>query len=163
LLRRAQRVCYGRTDAEDLVQDVLSKFVVAFKDGPLPNEQSSMAWLATALKNALISDLRKKGVQVRAEPDPALQEAVSPTPSDPPLSATITDQELEEAMKSLSEKQRAVLEASARGLRYAEIARELGIREGTVAKRVFDARKTLRAKLMEIKGLKPPPKGDGKE
>jgi RNA polymerase sigma-70 factor, ECF subfamily len=164
LLRRAQRVCYGRTDAEDLVQDVLAKYVVAFKDGPLPGEQSSMAWLATALKNALISDLRKQGVQLRAEPDPTLQEALVPEPSEPSLSATITDADLEEAVKSLSAKQREVFEASARGLRYAEIARELNIREGTVAKRIFDARKTLRAKLLALKGLKPKPSnGDGKE
>jgi RNA polymerase sigma-70 factor (ECF subfamily) len=158
-------MCYGRTDPEDLVQDVLSKYVITFKDGPLPSEQSSMAWLATALKNAFISYLRKQGVHLRAEPDPALQEAVAPAPPEqetPPLSATISDDELEQAMEALSDKQRQVLEASARGLRYKEIAQELGIREGTVAKRVFDARKALRAKLIELKGLDPTPfGGDG--
>ncbi|HEY8212239.1 MAG TPA: RNA polymerase sigma factor [Myxococcaceae bacterium] len=163
LLKRAQRLTYGRTDPEDLVQDVLAKYVVAFQEGPQLNEQSSMAWLATALKNAFISDLRKQGVHIKAEPDPTLLEAVvqpRPEASDQPFSATISDQDLELAMQTLSPKQREVFEASARGLRYAEIARQLGIREGAVAKRVFDARKRLRAKLMEIKGLKLP-QGNG--
>lgn len=157
LLKRARSMAYGRADPEDLVQDALAKYVVAFKDAPQLSEQSSMAWLATALKNAFISDLRKRGVHLKAEPDPTLLEAVAPAPPDPseqPFSATITDQDLELAMQSLSQKQREVFEASAKGLRYAEIARELGIREGAVAKRIFDARGRLRAKLMEIKGLK---------
>jgi RNA polymerase sigma factor (sigma-70 family) len=86
------------------------------------------------------------------------EEAVAPPrpeASEQPFSATISDQDLELAMQTLSLKQREVFEASARGLRYAEIARQLGIREGAVAKRIFDARKRLRAKLMQIKGLKP--------
>ena len=155
LLNRAQKLCYGRSDAEDLVQDVLTKFVMAFQEGTPLNEQASMAWLATALKNAFISKLRKERVHLRVEPDPALAAAIlpgpPPEPEERPFSESITDQELELAMQSLSTKQREVFEANARGLRYAEIARELGIREGAVAKRLFDARKRLRARLLEIK------------
>jgi len=156
LLKRAQRLCYGRSDAEDLVQEVMTKYVATFPEGEQPTEQGSMGWMATALNNVFISDLRKKAVHLRAEPDPVLSQALNPEPepSDPPLSATISDQELELAMSFLSQKQREVFEASARGLRYAEIARELGIREGTVAKRIFDARRRLRAKLIEIKNAK---------
>src|SRR5262249_42728735 len=150
---RAKKLCYGRPDAEDLVQDVLAKYVTSFKDGQLPSEQGSMAWLATALKNAFISRLRKERVHLRVEPDPALQEALAPEPADQGkelLSESVTDEELAEAFQSLSLKQRQVFEASVRGLRYAEIARQLGIKEGAVAKRLFDARKRLRAKLLEI-------------
>src|SRR6185295_839866 len=162
LLKRAQRLCYGRSDAEDLVQDVLAKYLDTFKDDQPLNEQSSMAWLATALKNAFISNIRKQSVHLKAEPDPALTVTLGLVPPDPdtaPFSTTVTDQELEQAMGSLSQKQREVFEASARGLRYAEIARELGLREGTVAKRIFDARRRLRAKLLELKGLEALPGG----
>jgi len=159
LLKRAQRLCYGRSDAEDLVQEVMTKYVAAFPEGEEPpSDQRSMGWMATALNNAFISDLRKRAVHLRAEPDPTLLESLNPDRSDPPdrpLSATVSDEELELAMSCLSEKQREVFEASARGLRYAEIARELGIREGTVAKRIFDARKRLRAKLLELKNAQP--------
>lgn len=169
LLRRAQKLCYGRSDAEDLVQDVMAKYVAAFPEGEEPSEQGSMGWMATALNNAFISELRKKAVQNKAEPDPALQESLGLEQADPPnrpLSTLVTDAELEEAMGCLSPKQREVFELSARNLRYAEIARELGIRENTVAKRIFDARKRLRAKLLEIRARneksKPAP-GDRKD
>jgi len=159
LLKRAQRLCYGRSDAEDLVQEVMTKFVMAFPEGEEPpTEQGSMGWMATALNNAFISDLRKKAVHLKAEPDPTLTDSLTPErpdPSESPLSATVSDEELELAMSCLSQKQREVFEASARGLRYAEIARELQIREGTVAKRIFDARKRLRAKLLEVKNAQP--------
>jgi len=158
LLNRAQKLCYGRSDAEDLVQDVLTKYVTTFQEGPSPTEERSMAWMATALKNAFISKLRKERVHLRVEPDPTLPASLAPAsvaPAEPPLSETISDAEMERAMGSLSLKQRQVFEASARGLRYAEIAEELGIREGAVAKRLFDARRRLKAKLMEIKSAAP--------
>src|SRR5437870_765364 len=80
LLNRAQKLCYGRSDAEDLVQDVLTKFVMAFPEGSPPSEQVSMAWSATALKNAFISKLRKERVHLRVEPDPTLADALLPSP-----------------------------------------------------------------------------------
>jgi RNA polymerase sigma-70 factor, ECF subfamily len=160
LLKRAQRLSYGRSDAEDLVQEVMRKYVETFPEGEQPSEQGSMGWMATALNNVFISDLRKRAVHQRAEPDPALQESLNPERAESPeqpLSMTVSDAELEVAMSCLSQKQRDVFEASARGLRYAEIAEALGIREGAVAKRIFDARRRLRAKLLEIKNAQPKP------
>jgi RNA polymerase sigma factor (sigma-70 family) len=86
LLRRAQHLSPGRAEAEELVQDVLTKFVMKFKDGPALSEQASMAWLETALKNAFISDLRKQWARPRAEPDPELSDSAAylhhrPTPN----------------------------------------------------------------------------------
>jgi RNA polymerase sigma factor (sigma-70 family) len=154
LLGRAQRLFHRSADAEDLVQDVIARYLRSFPEGESsPTEQQSMAWMATQLQNDFISRLRKERVQLRAEPDPALQEAIMPDPGDPPLSQTITDEQLALAMEGLSPKQREVFEASASGLRYAEIAKKLGIREGAVAKRIFDARKRIRSTLMTLRAL----------
>ena len=152
LLRLAQRLCGGRpADADDLVQDVLMKFISTFKEGFPHDDARCMAWLATTLRNAFRSNLRKAVVREGAVADPTLEASViSGDEIEPDSFTTITDEEFDRALGCLSEKQLRVFELSHEGKSHAEIGQELGIKVGAVAKRLFDARKRLRDELQRI-------------
>jgi len=154
LLRRAESLCRGRSHAEDLVQDVLVSFMQSFRDKPLPSQDLVLWWLYRALRNTFVSRLRSDRVRA-AKPvdDPDLLESAEPPAAErpePELWMQVTDEELQQAMEGLSEHQRRVFQAITRGLSYREIAQELGVREGTVGKRLFDARRAMRAALVDV-------------
>lgn len=152
LLRRAEHLCRGRFDAEDLVQDVLAANVARSRLGaPLP-DRSLEAWLFVSMKNLFVSRLRHARVSGRFEHDlPQEGPAVLPPAGAPKAPwETITEEELAEAMRYLSQKQRDVFAAITRGDRYAAIADRLGISPGAVSKRIFDARRLLRKRLLAI-------------
>jgi len=138
------------------VQDVLVKFVESFPRivQSVP-EYVCMSWMATTLHNAFISRLRKERVRQSMEPALVYEWPVAVDPASPAelqLFQLVTDGELMQAMSALSQKQREAFEASVQGKRHAEIARELGIREGAVAKRIFDARRRLKRRLLTRRG-----------
>lgn len=165
LLSRAQVLSYDRRqDAEDLVQQVLESFINAFREKPLPSEPARcMAWLATALRNEFISRLRKQRVRdhVHLQSDDVEEVAVEWTPPpdsfDRPKYETVTDEELEQAMGLLTPKQQQALEQLSTGKPYRDIAKDLGTKEGTIAKRVFDARQRLREALLRGRRTRPSP------
>jgi len=102
-------------------------------------------------------------VRERAEIDPILRIVSSPSLDDELDSAPVTsmaavlkeltDEKFDEAVRPLSPKLRVAYELRSRGLRHAQIADLLNITQQAVAKRLFDARKRLRALL----GGAPPP------
>lgn len=157
LLQQAQRMCGAHSDAEDLVQDVCLRFAKAFQTNPLPDGRSCTAWLATSIHNLFISHLRKVNVRMRAHRDPSFPGYVINLPGPHLLDdgetvgewriKEVTDEMLEEAVRALSPKQRAVFEANVDGKSYDEIADLLGITRGAVAKRLHDARRRLRKML----------------
>src|SRR4051812_7405211 len=153
LLRLAQRLCGNSADADDHVQDVLMKYYDSFPEGKgaPPDDLRRMAWLSTTLRNHFRTSLRKKLVRVGASVDPTLESSMTPDePPEPDSFTTVTGEEFGQAVGCLTEKQRRVLELSQQGKPQAETARELGIRVGAVAKRLFDARQRLRAELEQI-------------
>lgn len=153
LYRLALRLCGGRADAEDLVQEVLMKYVSHFQKHPPPPEGDDrhMAWLGTTVRNAWRSKLRKARVRDAAAGDPTLEASTTPDPEEDvrPFRA-IVDQELEKAFSCLTPNQWRVFELSQQGKSHAEIAKEVDIKVGTVAKRLFDARKALKKWLLQI-------------
>jgi len=128
------------------------KFIAHFKDSPAPDDDARcMAWLATTLRNTFRSNLRKAMVRNSAAIDPTLESAMTPEEAAEPDSLeTVTAEEFEQALKCLSEKQLRVFELSQAGKSHIEIAQELGIRTGAVAKRLFDARGRLKEELKRI-------------
>jgi len=150
LLKQAQRMTAGAPEADDLVQDVLIKFTIHFRDRDIPEESGCVAWMTTTLKNGFITILRKTQVEEKASSDPTLPPSVAceGAPEDAaPFYESVTDDQLARAVAMLSRKQRAVFEAAGAGKRYAAIAEELGISINAVAKRLFDARMRLRRLL----------------
>ncbi|HEY8208134.1 MAG TPA: RNA polymerase sigma factor [Myxococcaceae bacterium] len=153
LLRRAQHLCRGTFDAEDLVQEVLTAFVARSRAGTLDPQHSMDALLFRALMNAFISRLRKADAEERYGASLPTDEESTPPPSEPPeleLWELVTGDDMKQALEGLSPKQREVYVAVTRGGGYAVIAEGLGISQGAVGKRVFDARRNLSQLLRDI-------------
>lgn len=149
LLAQARNLCRNPTDAEDLVQETLVRFLATFsKAQSLPSEGECAAWLVTTLTNCFYGQLRRQRTREKSAMESSLQEqTVELEPPTPGLHERISDAQFSSAVQSLSPVARVTLEMHARGHKYKEIAEELGIREGTVAKRLFDARAKLRQLL----------------
>jgi RNA polymerase sigma factor (sigma-70 family) len=154
LVRMAEYLGQGRFDPEDVVQDVITRAFVRFQSGAPPPRCGLEPFLFVAVKNEVTSRHRQARVRARVERGLASEEPAVEAPGDEPAPAiwlTLTDEELAEAMKVLSRKQREAFEAVSRGgERYAAIAVRLGIKEGALAKRLFDARSRLRKALRAI-------------
>jgi RNA polymerase sigma-70 factor (ECF subfamily) len=149
LLAQARNLCRNPVDAEDLVQETLVRFLATFSQAAtLPSEGECAAWLVTTLTNCFYGQLRRERTRERGAQEPSLQEqATELEPPTPPLHERISDEQFSSAVQALSPVARVTLEMHTRGHKYKEIAEELGIREGTVAKRLFDARAKLRELL----------------
>jgi RNA polymerase sigma-70 factor (ECF subfamily) len=149
LVVQARQLCRNPVDAEDLVQETMVRFLAAFGQlSQLPSEGVCANWLVTTLTNCFYDQLRKQRTRERSAAEPALQEAsVEPDPPERSLYDRISDEQFTSAVQTLSPVARSTFELHARGRKYKEIADELGIKEGTVAKRLHDARSRLRRLL----------------
>lgn len=151
LLAQAYNLCRNAVDAEDLVQEVFVRFLAVFSRlSNLPEERTCAAWLVATLTHCFYDQLRRQRVRERGVEDPTLVGRVQGTsePPAPEVYERISDEQFKAAVQALSPKVRTALELHARGRKYREIAQELGIPAGTVAKRLHDARSRLR-KLLE--------------
>jgi RNA polymerase sigma-70 factor (ECF subfamily) len=147
-------VCRNESDAEDLVQEALLRFIQTFeKFESLPPVRDCEGWLVKTLTNLFYDQCRRRKVQADGAKDPTLSaEAVEAEP--PPVESvydTITDEQFAQSLQVLSPKVRTTFEMHAAGKKYQDIARELGIPAGTVGKRLHDARAKLREFLQRFK------------
>ncbi len=146
--RLAFRVAYSvlrqREDAEDIAQDALTK---AHRNlGQLRERERLRGWLVRMAWRMAIDKRESDGRR-------ALRERVGPLPQETPSSedlilSTERSTRLWQAIDSLSEKLRIVVVLSSiEGHDLAEVAKLLGLPEGTVKSRLFEARKQLRERL----------------
>ncbi len=141
-LRRYAFVLTGnRADAEDLVQDCLTRAIAAAASWP--GGPNLRRWLFRIMHNAHVSDLRRR--RVRADFDPDL--AADPVqPATQPLE--MEAKAVLAALERLPEPQRqAVALVAIEGMRYAEAAAILGIPVGTLMSRLARGRDALRRSL----------------
>lgn len=153
LLRRAQNLCRGRYDPEDLVQEVLVTNLPWLNGTAGLQEHLVLARLYVSLRNAFISRLRHAEARDRFTRGLAREEPAAPGPADQPepaLSELVTGRELAVAMEALTRKQREVFLAVTSGERYASVAERLRISPSAVGKRAFDARRRLKQALMDL-------------
>jgi RNA polymerase sigma-70 factor (ECF subfamily) len=144
-------VCRNATDAEDLVQETLLRFMLAFEGREvLPNARTCEAWMVTTLSNLFYDQCRKRKVQARGAMDPGIsgEDLVEHEPASMPVYDTVTDEQFAQALQCLSPKLREAFELHVAGKKYQDIARILGVQLGTVAKRLHDARAKLREHLL---------------
>jgi RNA polymerase sigma factor (sigma-70 family) len=137
-----------RAEVEDLVQQTIQSFLEAFMDKQPPDNVDH--WLMRALMNRFYDQCRKADVRDRSISDPTLIARAGPQPVGlPDLSGELTLSEqlipaaLEGAVAQLPEKARVTYRLHMKGLKNGDIASQLGIDSGTVAKRLHDARKML--------------------
>lgn len=157
LYTSALRFCAGRTpDAEDLLQDAVFRALQHYDD--LREPTAARAWLFTILTRTNLNRLRTR--RRRAEthsPDiderefeaalAAWQHVMGP---DEYADRAITRRRVTAALNTLADDLRPVIWLSdVEGFRQREVADMLGIPEGTVASRLFRARRSLRAVLKQ--------------
>lgn len=160
---RAYRVAYrflgNHEDALDVVQE---SFIKAYKNlGGFEHRSLFRTWLMRIVTNTCLDRRRRRSADHTTELSEEIVET-TPAASQPnrrretPLE-TMEFAELRTALDGalgqLSEAHRTVFVLSVtEGLRYREIADQLGISEGTVMSRLFHARKNLQ-KILANEGL----------
>lgn len=136
-LAAAHRVVRSRADAEDIVQSVFARLLVAGLrfDG----RSSAERWLRRVVVNASISELRARRRAERLEWTP--EDRALP---DELVATSERRAQFLRALATLPERYRAVISLrDLRGLSYPEIARCLNIPEGTVKSTLSRGRRRL--------------------
>jgi RNA polymerase sigma-70 factor (ECF subfamily) len=139
-----------REEAEDLVSDTILR---AFQRWRQFQPGSNMrAWLFTILYHAFVS--RKRRIDAREVPMPETEDGfnrLEPVADEDPEGTffdSFIDEDIVRAIGELPEEYRSALVMSdVHGLRYAEIAKVLGVPEGTVKSRLFRGRRLLQGRL----------------
>jgi RNA polymerase sigma-70 factor (ECF subfamily) len=152
LFGTALRLCNGRqADAEDLLQDAALRAFDGF--GSLRQEAAGRAWLFTILVRTHLN--RVRSTQRRPETlasdldEVAFEEALgawqpAPNPEELVLSRELR-QRIGDALDGLEPDLRSIVHlVDVEGFPQREVARMLEIPEGTVASRLFRARRMLR-------------------
>jgi len=154
LLRYLERMLHDAASAEDLVQEVFLR-VHRARERYRPEARFS-TWIFRIATNLALNELRRPR---RRDPHASLDAEDAPQP---PAPGTATDDfvhakrmagEVERALRSLPERQRAALWLGAvEGFSYAEVAESLDVTEKAVKALVHRARSTLAARLKEPGG-----------
>jgi RNA polymerase sigma-70 factor, ECF subfamily len=142
LYRAAYGLCGSRQDAEDLVQDTFEKVL---RRPRFLRRDEDLAYLLKVLRNTWISSGRaKRGVAVA----PAGDQIEEIEAADDPIAQTIESAAVYEALRELSDPLREALVAvDVLGLSYAEAARALGTKTGTIMSRLHRGRGQIAARL----------------
>ena len=134
-------------DAEDLVQETLTKAIAAASSWQPGTELRP--WLFRILHNAHVSGLRKARVRANAAAD--LPEPVA----QPEAMARIELAQVLEALETLPEAQRKpILLVALEDMSYAEAARSLDVPLGTFMSRLGRGRAALRKLMGELRRTK---------
>jgi RNA polymerase sigma-70 factor, ECF subfamily len=146
LFRAAWAMSGSRQIAEDLVQET---YVKVLSRPRLLRRDDDLGYLVKALRNTWYSHLRRERVR-REVTDPGSQppEDLAARSSRDDPQAALEASEVLEALAELPEPYRETLAAvDIAGLSYAEAARALGVRQGTVMSRLHRGRDQLARKL----------------
>ncbi len=153
LFNVALRLTGNAADAEDLVQDTVTK---AYRSWDKYQQGTNCrAWLVTIMRNTFINQFRrdsKRPIQVEfdAVQDVSIFETVQDRDPEGSFYRFIVDDEVKRAIQDLPEEFRIpVVLSDVEGLSYAEIAEILELPVGTVKSRLFRGRRRLQQKLYE--------------
>jgi RNA polymerase sigma-70 factor, ECF subfamily len=151
----ALRLCHGRqADAEDLLQDAVLRAFHGF--GSLRREAAGKSWLFTILVRTHLNQVRssqRRPETVTSDLDEAaLEEALGAwNPAPDPEVVTLRRELRRQIADALDELEpelgKIVHLVDVEGFPQREVARMLEIPEGTVASRLFRARRVLRDRL----------------
>ena len=157
LYRNAFRMSRNHADAEDLVQETMTKAYAGFRS--FRRDTNMRAWLLRILMNTYVSDYRKKRRQpVHHSTEECTEQRLLDTYSRwaPTVLRSAEDQALDSlpdndimsAMQALPQQFRDVVYyADVAGLRYQEIAAIMNTPTGTVASQLHRGRRRLRRLL----------------
>jgi RNA polymerase sigma-70 factor, ECF subfamily len=150
LLPIAARLCKAsrEIDPRDLVQETLLRFVERF-EGTLngQGDEPVDGWLIAVMTRHFYDLQRGAMGRKRAENDPTITRWTLGQVDTPASYARITKERFDWAIGQLPLQQRLTFLLRSQGLRNQEIASQMGLKPGAVAKRLFDARQRLNALL----------------
>jgi RNA polymerase sigma-70 factor, ECF subfamily len=147
LHRAAWGLCGSRQDAEDLVQETFTR--VLSRPRLLRDEGSELAYLLSVLHNTFLSGRRDASRRPRAVVALEDVQVLDWHATQAPQQALEVG-ELYAAIAELPERYRLTLVAvDLLGLSYGEAGHSLGVREATVATRLFRARQLVVGRLAE--------------
>ena len=160
----SMKVCGHREDAEDTMQEVLMKSLRYLPQFESP--QALAVWLYKVARNNCLMKRRRSKFAPKEHlsleelmPDGTELQALSSGPRHTPEAHTLRGEEaslLRQAVLKVPPQYRLVLVLhDMEGLESAEVARILGIREGTVRVRLHRARLFVRKELAKSGSLKP--------
>jgi RNA polymerase sigma-70 factor (ECF subfamily) len=137
LYRAAWGLCGSPHDAEDLVQETLARVLARPR---VLRRETALPYLLRALRNTYLTGLRSASARPRTVGMPEEAAELYCAPGADPV-ALLEQRRLFELIAALPPPFREPLVAvDVAGLTYAEAAAALGVREGTIATRVFRAR-----------------------
>lgn len=146
----ARALLLDHDEADDAVQDA---FVRAYRSlGKLAPGSAFGPWFRTILRRICIDRLRAPARRDRESLTDAIEGAAYVEPvGTQRLEREHVSKAIANALRSLSAPHREVLVLKEiEGLGYNDIARALGIAEGTVASRIFHARAALKRELLRV-------------
>jgi RNA polymerase sigma-70 factor, ECF subfamily len=144
LLRAAWALTGSREEAEDLVQDT---YVRVLSRPRFLRGEDDLGYLLRVLRNTFLNRLRTQSRRPRTSELPEGAEFVETSTSSHPERA-LEAREVFEAIAALPDDSRDVVVAvDVAGLSYAEAAKALGTREGTVMSRLYRARQQIAREL----------------
>lgn len=136
LTRYLDRLLGDPALASDLAQDT---FVRLYRRGSLPDDPP--AWLFSVANNLLRNEVAKRNRRRRLLSVETTEGLRNPHPApDEVLETKVKAARVREALEALPVRERQLLLLSAEGYRYAEIARILGVAEGSVGTLIRRAR-----------------------
>jgi RNA polymerase sigma-70 factor, ECF subfamily len=136
-MRLAYRYASNPSEAEDIAQDALLR--AWRRRSTLREPERRNQWLATIVRNEAFRQ------HARVRPDPTAAIEGYEGAEDAQVVATVERADLRAALKQLSDRDRELLEMRYQeDLTQAQIARKLGIPEGTAKVRLHRARDKLR-------------------
>ncbi len=148
-----------RNQMEDIAQEVFLKIFRALRRFDVERGVKFSTWAFTFTRNHCLDILKKKHLPVFSMSSTVGDEgplAIADEGSLPP--EQIADgkdigQRIDVALRSINPEQRAVFEMRERkGMEYTDIARLMGVAEGTVKSRLHRARLALRELLSDLRG-----------
>ncbi len=145
----ARRLCRGREDAEDLVQEVMLRAFAAWRPENPP--RSMAAWLGRICVNTAASAGRRRQARpLEQHDDVALLALAEPTHTDVLALARVEADVVAAAMEELNAGQREVITlVDLCGFTTGEVARILGVPRGTVLSRLFRGHQALAVGLAD--------------
>jgi RNA polymerase sigma-70 factor (ECF subfamily) len=152
-LKRYARALLGdRTEAEDLVQDCLTR---ALSRAHLWRPGTDLrAWLFTILHNIHVNNLRSRLAHL-VTADSTFDELRASVAAPPDQDARLELRDLARALDSIPEEQRRVLLlVGMEGMSYEEAARVSGVPIGTIMSRVARGRDALRRRMGPAENLR---------
>lgn len=143
ILQNIRRFAYSLTnnmaDADDLLQSTVERVL----ERGLPDDVPLLPWCLRVCRNLMIDEVRSRKVRSEAASEPAVA-GEQVLMGEQQVLGEISLGEVQDAMRTMTEDQRAVIELVAiEGFSYREAAEVLDVPVGTVMSRLARARSTL--------------------